>query len=90
MVSPNSRYMRMVRLHSLEELDSLPLTKWNIRQHGDDQHLEDAMQTGEVLAVLLFFFPSLPLYFFLFYFFFDVAFFLPDQWFIGYFLTDTS
>lgn len=64
MVSPKSRYMKMVRLHSLEELDSLPLTKWNIRQHGDDdddENLEDAMQTGESCYCCYYYFLSFSL-----------------------------
>ena len=76
MVSPNSRYMTMVRLHSLEELDSLPLTKWNIRQHGDDEHLEDAMQTGEshlMFAIIFSLSLSFPLFFSLSFSFFLIS-----------------
>ncbi|XP_013786771.1 5-formyltetrahydrofolate cyclo-ligase-like isoform X1 [Limulus polyphemus] len=42
----NSQHMDMVKLHSLEDLSKLPLTKWNIRQPADDDHREEALATG--------------------------------------------
>ncbi|XP_022255094.1 5-formyltetrahydrofolate cyclo-ligase-like isoform X4 [Limulus polyphemus] len=40
------QHMDMVKLHSLEDLSKLPLTKWNIRQPADDDHREEALATG--------------------------------------------
>ena len=41
-----SKRMDMLRLHSLAELDSLPTTKWNIKQPGLDEERENALTTG--------------------------------------------
>ncbi|KAJ9592028.1 hypothetical protein L9F63_001467 [Diploptera punctata] len=38
--------MEMVRLHSLEDLQSLPKTKWNIKQPLETDQRENALQTG--------------------------------------------
>jgi len=36
----------MVKIKSVEHLNSLPKTKWNISQPADDDVLEDALATG--------------------------------------------
>ncbi|XP_066504008.1 5,10-methenyltetrahydrofolate synthetase (5-formyltetrahydrofolate cyclo-ligase) isoform X1 [Hoplias malabaricus] len=42
----NSNRMDMLRLRSMEDLSSLPLTQWNIRQPGDnDTEREEALDT---------------------------------------------
>uniref|UniRef100_A0A8B9KI00 5-formyltetrahydrofolate cyclo-ligase n=1 Tax=Astyanax mexicanus TaxID=7994 RepID=A0A8B9KI00_ASTMX len=43
----NSSHMDMLRLNSLEDISSLPLTSWNIRQPGEnDTEREEALDTG--------------------------------------------
>jgi len=39
----------MVKIRSLDELNSLPKTKWNISQPADDDVREDALTTGTLL-----------------------------------------
>lgn len=41
--------MMMVKLHSLEDYESLPLTKWNIKQPADNNR-EDAIATGKLIC----------------------------------------
>ena len=41
-------HMSMVKLSSLEEYESLPVTKWNIKQPADDHELPDALETGRL------------------------------------------
>jgi 5-formyltetrahydrofolate cyclo-ligase len=49
-----SRRMDMLRLHSLSDLDSLPATKWGIKQPGlDDEGREDALATAGGLDLVL-------------------------------------
>lgn len=38
--------MEMVRLHSMDDFRSLPLTKWNIKQPSVQEEREDAIETG--------------------------------------------
>lgn len=38
--------MDMYKVHSLDELESLPLTEWNIRQHANTEGLTNALDTG--------------------------------------------
>lgn len=42
----NKSEMCMVKIKSVEHLNSLPKTKWNISQPADDDVLEDALATG--------------------------------------------
>ncbi|XP_046897689.1 5,10-methenyltetrahydrofolate synthetase (5-formyltetrahydrofolate cyclo-ligase) [Hypomesus transpacificus] len=52
--STDSNHMDMVRLSSLEELETLPLTSWNIRQPADEDHTrEEALATGGLDLVLM-------------------------------------
>lgn len=45
----NKSEMCMVKIRSLDELNSLPKTKWNISQPADDDVREDALTTGTLL-----------------------------------------
>lgn len=38
--------MEMVKLNDLEDYDSLPLTKWNIKQPKADEGRENPLDTG--------------------------------------------
>ncbi|XP_066504009.1 5,10-methenyltetrahydrofolate synthetase (5-formyltetrahydrofolate cyclo-ligase) isoform X2 [Hoplias malabaricus] len=50
----NSNRMDMLRLRSMEDLSSLPLTQWNIRQPGDnDTEREEALDTGGLDLILM-------------------------------------
>ena len=42
-IGPN---MNMLKLESWEEFESLPKTKWNIKQHAEDDIRENALSTG--------------------------------------------
>ncbi|CAN7939454.1 unnamed protein product [Ixodes hexagonus] len=41
-----TQQMDMVKLSSMEELLSLPMTKWNIKQHGHFDPKDEALSTG--------------------------------------------
>ncbi|KAF4525032.1 hypothetical protein B566_EDAN001945 [Ephemera danica] len=46
--------MEMLRLHSLADLNTLAVTKWNVRQPADtDDHREDALTSGGLDLVLV-------------------------------------
>ncbi|KAL1007486.1 hypothetical protein UPYG_G00087450 [Umbra pygmaea] len=50
---PNN-HMDMVKLNSMEDMMSLPLTSWNIRQPSDDDHTrEEALETGGLDLILM-------------------------------------
>lgn len=50
----NSNHMDMLRLHSLQDIDALPLTSWNIRQPSeDDSSREEALSGGGVDLILM-------------------------------------
>lgn len=43
----NSNHMDMLKLNSLHDIETLPLTSWNIRQPAeDDSSREEALATG--------------------------------------------
>lgn len=42
----------MVKINSIDELESLPKTKWNISQPADNDIREDALTTGILLIAL--------------------------------------
>ncbi|XP_023290057.1 5-formyltetrahydrofolate cyclo-ligase isoform X2 [Orussus abietinus] len=46
------KVMEMVKLHSMEDFESLPLTKWNIKQPHFRDDRENALQGGLDLIVL--------------------------------------
>jgi len=48
----NKFEMLMVEIKSLDEINSLPKTKWNISQPADNDVHEDALTTGTLLMVL--------------------------------------
>ncbi|KAM9311950.1 5-formyltetrahydrofolate cyclo-ligase [Gastrophryne carolinensis] len=50
---PRSTHMDMVRLNSLEEIQQLPKTTWNISQPGAEDSREDALSTGGLDLVLM-------------------------------------
>lgn len=41
--------MEMVKLNNWEDYESLPLTKWNIKQPKVSDNRENAMETGKQL-----------------------------------------
>ena len=45
--------MDMVKLASMNDYETLPLTSWNIKQPKDDDHREDAIQTGGLDLILV-------------------------------------
>jgi 5-formyltetrahydrofolate cyclo-ligase len=45
--------MEMVRLYSLQDLENLPTTKWNIKQPLESEERENALETGFVSANFL-------------------------------------
>ncbi|CAF0790459.1 unnamed protein product [Rotaria sordida] len=48
----NSTSMDMLRIYSLDDLDSLPITKWNIRQPSlDDKNREIATDNIDIIIV---------------------------------------
>ncbi|KAG7327387.1 hypothetical protein KOW79_008993 [Hemibagrus wyckioides] len=50
----NSNHMDMLRLNSMEDMNSLPLTSWNIRQPADnDTEREEALATGGLDLILM-------------------------------------
>ncbi|XP_077119274.1 5-formyltetrahydrofolate cyclo-ligase isoform X1 [Ranitomeya variabilis] len=50
---PRSTHMDMVRLSSMEEINLLPVTTWNIRQPGQEDYREEALTTGGLDLVLV-------------------------------------
>lgn len=42
-----SNHMDMVKLSSVEEIKSLPVTTWNIRQPGEGECRDEALSTGK-------------------------------------------
>ncbi|XP_046737082.1 5-formyltetrahydrofolate cyclo-ligase [Diprion similis] len=49
----NGKTMEMVRLSSMEDYESLPLTKWNIKQPVYSDVRENALETGGLDLVIL-------------------------------------
>ncbi|KAG9352274.1 hypothetical protein JZ751_020687 [Albula glossodonta] len=49
----NSSHMDMLRLVSAKDIESLPLTSWNIRQPGDNEEREEALATGGLDLMLM-------------------------------------
>lgn len=45
--SYSGNQMVMLRINDMNDFESLPLTKWNIRQPNPDGSREDATETGE-------------------------------------------
>ncbi|XP_056316985.1 5,10-methenyltetrahydrofolate synthetase (5-formyltetrahydrofolate cyclo-ligase) [Danio aesculapii] len=49
-----STHMDMLRLKDMEDMETLPLTAWNIRQPGDDdKHRDEALDTGGLDLILM-------------------------------------
>lgn len=48
-----SNYMDMVRLHSWEEYEALPVTRWNIKQPPMSQSCETALASGGLDLILV-------------------------------------
>lgn len=44
--------MVMLKINDMTDFESLPLTKWNIRQPNDDGTRENATETGKWLQFL--------------------------------------
>lgn len=50
----NSNHMDMLKLHSLQDMKTLPLTSWNIQQPADDDNTrEEALATGGLDLILM-------------------------------------
>lgn len=50
----NSNHMDMLKLNSLQDMETLPLTSWNIRQPAaDDNSREEALATGGLDLMLM-------------------------------------
>ncbi|XP_050932163.1 5,10-methenyltetrahydrofolate synthetase (5-formyltetrahydrofolate cyclo-ligase) [Lates calcarifer] len=50
----NSSHMDMLKLNSLQDIETLPLTSWNIRQPAeDDNSREEALATGGLDLILM-------------------------------------
>lgn len=45
--------MKMLALHSMEDYNTLPLTKWNIKQPESAVGRENALETGIITEILL-------------------------------------
>jgi len=45
--------MEMYQVASWDELQALPLTPWNIRQHGPTEGLTDALSTGGLDLIIV-------------------------------------
>lgn len=45
--------MRMIQLHGMDDYETLPLTKWNIKQPKDDGSRESAVETGGLDLILM-------------------------------------
>ncbi|XP_056427529.1 5-formyltetrahydrofolate cyclo-ligase isoform X2 [Hyla sarda] len=50
---PRSTHMDMVSLGSLEEINLLPVTTWNVRQPGEEDCRQEALATGGLDLVLV-------------------------------------
>ncbi|XP_069567579.1 5-formyltetrahydrofolate cyclo-ligase [Brachyistius frenatus] len=52
--SSGSSHMDMLKLNSLQDMETLPLTSWNIRQPSvDDQRREEALAAGGLDLILM-------------------------------------
>ncbi|XP_036400003.1 5,10-methenyltetrahydrofolate synthetase (5-formyltetrahydrofolate cyclo-ligase) isoform X2 [Megalops cyprinoides] len=49
----NSSHMDMLSLAEAKDIQSLPITSWNIRQPGDDEVREEALATGGLDLILM-------------------------------------
>jgi 5-formyltetrahydrofolate cyclo-ligase len=45
--------MKMVRIYSKEDLNSLPTNKWNIKEPNDDMPREDAIEIGQLDLLII-------------------------------------
>jgi len=44
----HGKTMEMVKLKSMEDYETLPLTKWNIKQPKPTEYRDNALETGEL------------------------------------------
>ncbi|XP_018327181.1 5-formyltetrahydrofolate cyclo-ligase [Agrilus planipennis] len=49
----HGKIMEMVRLHSMDDWENLPLTKWNIKQPSVNDNRENALETGGLDIIIL-------------------------------------
>ncbi|KAM6979670.1 5-formyltetrahydrofolate cyclo-ligase [Aplochiton taeniatus] len=49
----NSSHMDMLRLDSMEDIKTLPLTSWNIRQPAEGENREEALAAGHLDLILM-------------------------------------
>lgn len=45
--------MEMLKLHSMEDYQSLPVTKWNIKQPAADEQREEALSSGGLDLIIM-------------------------------------
>merc|ERR1711970_822756 len=45
--------MDMVRIHNMDDYNSLPVTSWNIKQPADDDEREEALESGGLDLILV-------------------------------------
>ncbi|XP_023669798.1 5-formyltetrahydrofolate cyclo-ligase isoform X2 [Paramormyrops kingsleyae] len=50
---PNSSHMDMLKVTEAKDIQSLPVTSWNIRQPGDEEQGEEALATGGLDLILM-------------------------------------
>ncbi|MBN3306189.1 MTHFS ligase, partial [Amia calva] len=48
-----SSHMDMLKLTAAKDIQSLPITSWNIRQPGDDEQVEEALSAGGLDLILM-------------------------------------
>lgn len=53
MPSYSGKRMVMLKINGIDDLESLPLTKWNIRQPNPDDGRENANENGKPFIIIV-------------------------------------